>query len=137
MRIYIGRISRTDSTCKGNIIYNFKYLATLIKNFSSLYEEASNQIDLQSYNLVSFESKLQFIRNKSPQLSPILIKPVVKATYRKSDQMIPLLPGKLKLNLQDDFGLKPFSPACKQHTEGSKEGLVLNARFKSPILYGS
>ena len=128
MRIYIRWISRADFPCKGIIIKNVRDLRTFIQNLSSFYEETSNQIDLHSYDLLSIESKLQLIR-QSQKLSQTFIKPVVKATYRKSDQMIPLLPGKLKLNLQDDFGLKPFSPACKKHIEGNKEGLVLNTRL--------
>ena len=84
---------------------------------------------------MSLESKLQLIRSKSPKQFE---KPVVEATYRKSDQMIPLLPGKLKLNLQDDFDLKQFSPECRQHTERNKQGSVLNTTsidLKWSIIY--
>ena len=70
---------------------------------------------------MSLASKLAALQNNQKQkfIIPGYI-PVVEATYRKSDQMVPLLPGKLEINLGKDFGLKPHSPPCQRHNERNK-----------------
>ena len=79
---------------------------------------------LQSYDLQkvkSLEAKIADLERKQNE-NQAFVKPVVAATYRKSDQMVPLLPGKLELNLQSDFSLKPYSPPCRKHDEQNREG---------------
>ena len=76
------------------------------------------------HELASLASKLAALQSNEKLIKQQLIKPgyipVVEATYRKSDQMVPLLPGKLEINLGKDFGLKPHSPPCQRHNERNK-----------------